>query len=151
MPGLVNTHVHLFQTLLRGVYEERPLSIYLDYIYRSGVELTPQDSRLSAMLGSLESVRAGATTLVDHHFLNRIPALAEATIDGMLEVGVRAGLARTIMDMGDGIPDAVKESPAEGLRCVDALLARHADDCRCGRVTIMTGPNTPGSMPRRPP
>jgi hypothetical protein len=30
------------------------------------------------MIGSLESVRAGATTRVDHHFLNRIPALAEA-------------------------------------------------------------------------
>lgn len=45
MPGLVNTHVHLFQTLLRGVYEERPLAVYLDYIYRSGVELTPEEDR----------------------------------------------------------------------------------------------------------
>ncbi|UFN48524.1 amidohydrolase [Roseomonas sp. OT10] len=144
MPGLVNTHVHLFQTLLRGVYEERPLAVYLDYIYRSGVELTPEDSRLSAMLGSLESLRAGATTLLDHHFLNRIPELAEATIDGMLAVGIRAGLARTVMDMGEGIPDAVKETPEAGLRCVDALLRRHAEDCRCGRVTIMTGPNTAG-------
>jgi 5-methylthioadenosine/S-adenosylhomocysteine deaminase len=144
MPGLVNTHVHLFQTLLRGVYEERPLAVYLDYIYRSGVELTPEDSRLSAMLGSLESIRAGATTILDHHFLNRIPALAEATIDGMREVGIRAGLARTVMDMGEGIPAEVKETPEDGLACVDALLARHEADCRCGLVTIMTGPNTPG-------
>lgn len=144
MPGMINTHVHLFQTLLRGVYEERPLSVYLDYIYRSGLELSPEDSRLSAMLGSLESVRAGATTLVDHHFLNRIPALAEATIDGMLAVGVRACLARTVMDMGDAVPAGVKETPEAGLACVDALLARHQEDCRCGRVTIMTGPNTPG-------
>jgi 5-methylthioadenosine/S-adenosylhomocysteine deaminase len=94
MPGLVNTDVHLFQTLLRGVYEERPLAIYLDYIYRSGLELAAEDSRLSAMLGSLESVRAGATTILDHHFLNRIPQLAEATIDGMLAVGVGGGGGR---------------------------------------------------------
>lgn len=144
MPGLVNTHVHLFQTLLRGVYEERPLAIYLDYIYRSGLELTAEDSRLSAMLGSLESVRAGATTILDHHFLNRIPQLAEATIDGMLAVGVRAGLARTVMDMGDAVPAGVKETPEAGLACVAALLERHREDCRCGRVTIMTGPNTAG-------
>ena len=62
----------------------------------------------------------------------------------MREVGVRAGLARTVMDMGDGIPEAVMETPSEGLRCVDALLERHAEDCRCGRMVILTGPNTPG-------
>src|SRR6188508_397715 len=98
MPGFVNTHTHLFQTLLRGVYEERPLRTYLDYIYRSGVELTREDCRLSAMLGSLEAIQAGTTTIADHHFLNRVPALAEGTIEGMLAVGVRSVLARTVMD-----------------------------------------------------
>lgn len=144
MPGFVNTHVHLFQTLLRGVYEERPLGVYLDYIYRSGVEMMPEDSRLSAMLGSLEAVRAGTTTLVDHHFLNRIPELAEATIEGMREVGLRAALARTVMDMGDTIPAEVKEDPAEGVRAGAALLERYRAEHDAGRVTIMTGPNTPG-------
>jgi 5-methylthioadenosine/S-adenosylhomocysteine deaminase len=38
----------------------------------------------------------------------------------------------------------LKEQPEDGLRCVAALLERHAEDCGCGRVTIMTGPNTPG-------
>lgn len=144
MPGLVNTHTHLFQTLLRGVYEERPLAVYLDYIYRSGVELSPEDSRISAMLGSLEAIRSGATTVVDHHFLNRIPELAEATIDGMREVGVRAVLARTVMDMGATLPPEVLEKPEDGLRAVEALMARHESERAEGLVTIMTGPNTPG-------
>ncbi|WP_226582380.1 amidohydrolase family protein [Acuticoccus sediminis] len=144
MPGLVNTHVHLFQTLFRGVYEERPLGIYLDYIYRSGVEMRPEDSRLSAMLGSLEAVRNGTTTLVDHHFLNRIPELAEETIEGMRAVGVRAGLARTVMDMGTGIPTEVKETPEDGIHAVAALLEKYREEHDAGRVTIMTGPNTPG-------
>jgi 5-methylthioadenosine/S-adenosylhomocysteine deaminase len=144
MPGLVNTHTHLFQTLLRGVYEERPLATYLDYIYRSGVELTREDSRVSAMLGSLEAIRAGTTTIVDHHFLNRVPELAEGTIDGMLAVGVRSVLARTVMDMGDGLPAEVLEQPADGLRAVTALLDRYRAECGSGMLTIMTGPNTPG-------
>jgi 5-methylthioadenosine/S-adenosylhomocysteine deaminase len=144
LPGFVNTHTHLFQTLLRGVYEERPLATYLDYIYRSGLELTQDDSRISAMLGSLEAVRAGTTTVVDHHFLNRIPALAEATVEGMREVGIRSVLARTVMDMGDLLPRDVLEQPAEGLRAVEALLERFAAERRTGMVTIMTGPNTPG-------
>ena len=144
VPGFVNTHTHLFQTLLRGVYEERPLAIYLDYIYRSGLELTREDSRISAMLGSLEAVRAGTTTVVDHHFLNRIADLAEATIEGMRAVGVRSVLARTVMDMGDLLPRGVLEKPADGLRAVEALLERFEGERRSGMVTIMTGPNTPG-------
>jgi 5-methylthioadenosine/S-adenosylhomocysteine deaminase len=144
MPGFINTHTHLFQTLLRGVYEERPLPIYLDYIYRSGVELTREDCRISAMLGSLEAIRAGTTTIVDHHFLNRVPALAEGTIDGMLAVGVRSALARTVMDMGDGLPAEVLEQPADGLRAVEALLDRYRLERRSGMLTVMTGPNTPG-------
>jgi 5-methylthioadenosine/S-adenosylhomocysteine deaminase len=144
MPGLVNTHTHLFQTLLRGVYEERPLAVYLDYIYRSGLELTREDSRISGMLGSIEQIRSGATTVVDHHFLNRIEALAEGTIDGMREVGVRALLARTVMDMGDTLPPAILEKPEDGLRAVENLLKRYDADRKARLVTIMTGPNTPG-------
>jgi 5-methylthioadenosine/S-adenosylhomocysteine deaminase len=144
MPGLVNTHTHLFQTLLRGVYEERPLAIYLDYIYRSGLELTREDSKISGMLGSIEQVRSGSTTVVDHHFLNRIEALAEGTIDGMREVGVRALLARTIMDMGDTLPPAIIEKPEDGLRAVENLLKRYEKERKARLVTIMTGPNTPG-------
>ncbi len=144
IPGLVNTHTHLFQTLLRGVYEERPLATYLDYIYRSGVELTREDCRVSAVLGSLEAIRAGTTTVVDHHFLNRIPELAEGTIEGMRAAGVRSVLARTVMDMGDGLPAEVLERPADGLRAVKALLERYQAECQSGMLTIMTGPNTPG-------
>lgn len=144
IPGLVNTHTHLFQGLLRGVYEERPLRVYLDYIYRSGLELSREDALAAALLGGLEAIRAGTTTVTDHHFLNRIPALAEATVDGMRQAGVRAVLARTVMDTGPGIPQELLEDPAAGLRDVDALLERYREERADRSVTIMTGPNTPG-------
>src|SRR4029077_17258007 len=71
MPGLVNAHTHLFQTLIRGVYEHLPFTDWLRCIYACGRALTPDDCYMGAVLGSVESVRSGVTTLVDHHFLNR--------------------------------------------------------------------------------
>jgi 5-methylthioadenosine/S-adenosylhomocysteine deaminase len=144
MPGMVNTHSHLFQILLRSIYDERPLSVYLDYIYRSGVEMSPEAERSAARLAALEAVRAGVTTIVDHHFLNRSDDLAAATIDGVRSVGMRAVLARTILDMGDGLPPAIVETPERGLAAVDRLRARYREEISAGLVDVWTGPNTPG-------
>jgi 5-methylthioadenosine/S-adenosylhomocysteine deaminase len=144
MPGFINTHVHSFQTLLRAVYDEMPLSTYLDYIYRCGLELSFEDCRAGGALGGLEALRSGTTTLVDHHFLNRGNELVEGTIRGMLDVGVRSVVARTVMDMGDGLPDEIKETPREAFDHVDALLEAFPEERASGALTLMTGPNTPG-------
>ena len=95
------------------------------------------------MLGSLESVQSGVTTLLDHQFLNRGLELPQATIAGMQTVGVRTVLARTIMDLGDLAPAEVIETPEAGLRSVESLLAHYR--AQIGpMLTLMTGPNTPG-------
>jgi 5-methylthioadenosine/S-adenosylhomocysteine deaminase len=144
MPGLVNAHTHLFQTFIRGVYEHLPFTEWLRRIYHCGRALRAEDCRLSAMLGCLESLKGGVTTVMDHHFLNRGVELPEATLAGMRAIGVRTVLARTIMDIGDLAPREVIESPDEGLRSVQALLDNHRDDAGGGMLTLMTGPNTPG-------
>lgn len=144
MPGLVNTHTHLFQTLLRSLYEDQPLPDYLQHVYRVGLALSTRESEFAATLGALEAVRSGVTTVVDHHFLNKEPGLAEATIIGIRRVGLRAVVARTVMDMGEGIPKALLESPSRALEDVAHLLKTHALERANGDVVIMTGPNTPG-------
>ncbi|HLG72424.1 MAG TPA: amidohydrolase [Chloroflexota bacterium] len=142
MPGLVNAHTHLFQTLIRGVYEHLPFTDWLRRIYACGRVLTPEDCFVSAKLGALESLRSGVTTLVDHHFLNRGTELPSATIAGMGEIGLRRGLARTIMDLGDLAPAEVLETAEDGLRSTEQLL----DQQRHERLlSLMTGPNTPGA------
>jgi len=143
MPGLVNAHTHLFQTFIRGVYEHLPFTEWLRRIYHCGRGLTVEDCRLSATLGCLESLKGGVTTVMDHHFLNRGLELPEATLAGMRAVGVRAVLARTVMDMGTLAPPEVIESPAQGLQSVQTLLDNHRRDGD-GMLTLMTGPNTPG-------
>jgi 5-methylthioadenosine/S-adenosylhomocysteine deaminase len=142
MPGLVNAHTHLFQTLIRGVYEQLPFTEWLRRIYGCGRVLTPEDCFISAKLGALEALHSGVTTLVDHHFLNRGTELPAATIAGMRDMGLRTVLARTIMDVGDLAPHEVVETAEDGLRSTEALLDRHREE---PLLSIMTGPNTPGA------
>lgn len=144
LPGFVNTHTHLFQTLIRGVYEELPFRDWLSRIYACGAALTAEDARIAAMLGGLESLRSGVTTLVDHQFLNRGTELADATIAGLRQIGLRTVLARTIMDLGGVAPREALETPEEGLESVEQLFRSHADELGDGMLTLMTGPNTPG-------
>jgi 5-methylthioadenosine/S-adenosylhomocysteine deaminase len=143
LPGLVNAHTHLFQTLIRGVFEHLPFTEWLRKIYSCGRVLTADDCYTGAVLGSLESLKGGVTTVVDHHFLNRGTELPQATIAGMQAVGVRTVLARTIMDLGELAPREVLENAEQGLRSVEDLLAAYARK-RDGMLTLMTGPNTPG-------
>lgn len=144
MPGIVNAHTHLFQVFIRGVYEHLSFTEWLRRIYHCGRALTADDCRLAAMLGCLEALKGGVTTVMDHQFLNRGVELPEATLAGMRAVGVRAVLARTIMDVGTLAPPEVVESPADGLRSVQALLDNHRRDTGGGLLTLMTGANTPG-------
>ena len=144
MPGLVNAHTHLFQTFLRGVYEHLLFAEWLRRIYHCGRALSAEDCRLSAMLGCLESLKGGVTTVMDHHFLNRGLELPEATLAGMRALGVRTVLARTTMDLGDLAPPEALETPEEALRWTDALLANHRHETGDGMLTLMVGPNTPG-------
>jgi 5-methylthioadenosine/S-adenosylhomocysteine deaminase len=144
MPGIVNAHTHLFQTLIRGLYQEMPFTDWLRAIYRCGPTLTTSSSHMAARLGSYEAIRAGVTTVVEHQFLNRDTDLAAATIEAMRDTGVRTVLARTIMDGGDLVPPEIAESPEAGLRSVERLLSLYQPRLADSMLSIMTGPNTPG-------
>jgi 5-methylthioadenosine/S-adenosylhomocysteine deaminase len=143
MPGIVNAHTHLFQTLIRGVYERLGFLEWLRRIYLTGRVLEPEDCLEGALVGLTEAVQCGVTTVVDHHFLNRTAELPDATIEGFREVGVRCVLARCIMDVGGLAPAEVVETPEAGLRACDELLSRHRAEIEAGRLLVWTGPNTP--------
>ncbi len=144
MPGLINTHVHLFQTLIRGICDNLPLLDWLKKIYAVGTILTAGDCHRGALLGCLESIRSGTTTLVDHHFLFRDPEIADAILTAMKETGIRGFLARGMMDEGALVPPEGKQSHEEMFRHCDDLLSRYAGEIREKRLGILVGPNTPG-------
>ena len=140
MPGLVNAHTHLYQVLLRAVWEDLELMPWLRRIYGCARVLTPMDFYAGSLLGCVEAIRSGVTTVCEHNFLNPSPECAFETLRAIRDSGLRAVFARTIMDTGEIVPDCTKEKPEQAFRQIDAILAKHQKDAK---LSFMTGPNTP--------
>lgn len=98
-PGLINTHMHLFQSLLKGLGADQHLYEWLSSVIAPcAEELTEEDCYMGALLGCLEGVKAGTTTFVDFMYVHPRPYLSDAVIKGFRRVGVRGILARGICD-----------------------------------------------------
>jgi 5-methylthioadenosine/S-adenosylhomocysteine deaminase len=140
MPGLINAHTHLYQVLLRAVWEDLELMPWLRRIYGCARVLQPEHFYAGSLLGCVEAIRGGVTTLCEHNFLNPSPECAFETIRAIKDSGLRAVFARTIMDTGEIVPDCTKEEPREAFRRIEEILAHHG---RGEQLQFMTGPNTP--------
>jgi 5-methylthioadenosine/S-adenosylhomocysteine deaminase len=146
MPGLVNAHTHLYQVLLRAVWEDLPLIPWLERIYGVARVLRPEHSYAGSLLGCLEGIKSGATTVCEHNFLNPHPECAFEAARAIRESGLRAVFARTIMDTGEIVPDCVKEIPEKAFRHIENLIAgerQHFGRRGLSRLAFRTGPNTP--------
>src|SRR5262245_14117451 len=139
LPGLINAHTHLYQVLLRAVWEDLELMPWLKRIYGCARALTPEHFYAGTLLGCVEALRSGVTTICEHNFLNPSADCAGETLRAMRQSGLRAVFARTIMDSGEIVPDCTKEKPEQAFRRIEALLT----DYRDSGVRFMTGPNTP--------
>ncbi len=140
MPGLINAHTHLYQVLLRAVWEDLELMPWLKRIYGCARVLRPEHFYTGSLLGCVEAIRSGVTTVCEHNFLNPSPECAFETIRGIKDSGLRAVFARTIMDTGDIVPECTKEKPEQAFRRIEEILAHHS---RGEHLQFMTGPNTP--------
>jgi len=140
MPGLVNAHTHLYQVLLRAVWEDLELMPWLKRIYGCARVLTPSHFYTGSLLGCVEAIYSGVTTLCEHNFLNPSAECAFETVRAIQDSGLRAVFARTIMDDGDIVPDCTKEKPEQAFRQIEAILAKYKNGAQ---LTFMTGPNTP--------
>jgi 5-methylthioadenosine/S-adenosylhomocysteine deaminase len=140
LPGLINAHTHLYQVLLRAVWEDLELLPWLKRIYGCARVLRPEHFYAGSLLGCIEAIRSGVTTVCEHNFLNPSSECALETIRAIRDSGLRAVFARTIMDTGEIVPDCTKEKPEEAFRRIETILAAHCDS---DKLTFMTGPNTP--------
>lgn len=140
LPGLVNAHTHLYQVLLRSVWEDLPLMPWLEKVYAAADVMTPRDCYLGSLLGAAENVMSGATTVLEHQFLNPTHEHTTATVDAMVQSGVRSVYARTVMDRGDIVPASVTEDPEAALSTVERLLEEYETG---PMLSVRTGPNTP--------
>ncbi|MBE3580578.1 MAG: amidohydrolase [Thermoanaerobacteraceae bacterium] len=137
MPGLVNTHVHLSQQLARGLGDDVDLLTWLHqriWPYESSMDL--EDSYISSLACCVELIHSGVTTFAE---------AGGQEVDGMgravEEAGLRAILARSTMDCGEGLPAKWRESTDYALRKQEEHLKRWHGQAE-GRIRVWFGLRT---------
>ena len=91
IPGLVNAHMHTWQTAMRGLASNWTLLEYFQKMHAGlATVFEPQDLYIASLLGALNQLNCGTTTLVDWCHNNRTPAHNDAALAGLLESGIRA-------------------------------------------------------------
>jgi len=91
IPGLVNCHMHTWQTGLRGLTSNWTLFEYFRWVHAGlATAFTPDDIHIATLAGALGQINAGATTLGDWCHNNPTPGHADAAVSGLFESGIRA-------------------------------------------------------------
>src|SRR5690242_20863343 len=100
MPGMVNAHCHSPANLVRGMLPSKPLEIWRAYYRASLRNMRDEDLYASALLGGMEMLKNGATTVLDHFFGNQSCRFlgAGAAIQAMRDLGLRHVVALTLSD-----------------------------------------------------
>ncbi len=91
MPGLVNAHLHTWQSALRGIAGDWTVARYMQAMHRGlATHFRPADIRIANLMGALNQLNCGATTLVDWCHCNPTPDHTDAAVEGLAESGIRA-------------------------------------------------------------
>ncbi len=109
-PGLINTHTHLFQNLLKGIGSGyRMEDWWSKTIGYYGAFIEEQDFRNAACAGLLEAAKSGTTTILDYSYANPIPYVGDAIIESATKVGIRLIYGRGFNVSNEFVPKALRE------------------------------------------
>lgn len=141
MPGMVNSHTHLFQTFLRGLADDKPLIEWLrTCIWPVAGNMAGDECRMAAMLGLIENLRSGSTAVIDHQYVHADLRDDDEVIKAAEDVGVRLLLARGWADTN--YSPMFLESPEQILSETTRLYETY-DGSANGRIRIEFGPLIP--------
>ena len=136
LPGFVHAHLHLCQTLLRGLAEEADLLRWLrEKIWPLEAAHTEGSVAASARLGLAELIAGGVTTVNDMGTVHHTARIGEV----LAESGIRAVFGKALMDRAGSAPAALCESTRDALEA--ALdLARQFHGSAGGRLSVALAP-----------
>jgi len=135
MPGFVQTHVHLCQTIFRGLADDLPLLDWLKQkIFPLEAAHDEQSMYYSAMIGIAEMIRSGTTTILDMGSINH----EEEIIRAIHETGLRAFVGKAMMDVNELYPE-FRESTKESLISTRTLAERW-HNTEGGRIRYAVAP-----------
>ena len=153
-PGLVNTHLHLFQTLTRAVPAAQDAALFgwLRTLYPIWGRMGPDDIRLSTQIGLAELALSGCTCSSDHLYLFPNGARLDDSIQAAAEIGIRFTATRGAMSIGEskgGLPpDALVEAESAILKDSERLIAAFHDPNPGAMVQVALAPCSPFSVSR---
>ncbi|WP_419904536.1 8-oxoguanine deaminase [Kiloniella sp.] len=152
LPGLVNTHHHLYQSLTRTFAQDEPLFPWLQSLYPVWSHLTPDAIKVSAQVGIAELLLSGCTTTSDHLYLFPNGSRLDDSIEGAMEMGIRFHATRGSMSYGEsdgGLPpDSVVEKEDAILKDSQRLIETYHDASEGSRLRIALAPCSPFSVSR---
>lgn len=154
MPGLINTHHHMFQSLTRAIpaAQNGELFDWLTNLYPIWANLTPDMVRASGLTAMAELMLSGCTTTSDHLYIYPNGCRLDDSIEAAQEIGMRFHAARGSMSVGQskgGLPpDSIVENEQAILKDTQRLIETYHDDARHAMQRIVVAPCAPFSVSR---
>jgi 8-oxoguanine deaminase len=154
LPGLVNTHHHMYQSLTRAVpaAQDAELFGWLKALYPIWAGLTPEMVRVSTKTAMAELILSGCTTSSDHLYIYPNGCRLDDSIEAAEAIGMRFHAARGAMSVGEsngGLPpDRLVENEAAILKETQRLIEHYHDADRFSMRRIVVAPCSPFSVSR---
>ena len=121
LPGFIQTHIHLCQTLFRGAADDLELIDWLKQrVWPMEAAHTPESLYASARLGVAELIKGGTTCALTMETVNH----TESVFRAVEESGFRATVGKCMMDQGDDAPEALIEETEDSIAESLDLLER---------------------------
>ena len=152
LPGLVNAHHHLYQTLTRAVpaAQDATLFQWLKTLYPVWAGLTPEAVYTSAKIGLAELVLSGCTTAADHLYIYPNGCRVDDEVQAAQEIGIRFHASRGSMSLGEskgGLPpDRVVEDEEFILKETRRAIETYHDPRPYAMLRIVVAPCSPFSV-----
>jgi cytosine/adenosine deaminase-related metal-dependent hydrolase len=150
IPGLVNTHHHMYQTLTRVLAQDEPLFGWLKTLYPIWAHLRDEGIYISTLTALAELALSGCTTSSDHLYIFPNDCTLDSQIRAAQEIGVRFHAARGSMSLGEskgGLPpDSVTENEQAILKDSQRLIESYHDHHRHAMMRIVLAPCSPFSV-----
>jgi cytosine/adenosine deaminase-related metal-dependent hydrolase len=149
LPGLINGHHHLDQTLTRALpaAQNNNLFRWLQAHYRLWAARTPEASRTATLVGCAELALSGCTTVFDHAYVFRNGCTVDDQIAAAREIGIRFAVSRGSMSLGQskgGLPpDSCVEDEDEILKDCERVIGRYHDAAPGSMTQIVLAPCSP--------
>lgn len=154
LPGLINTHHHMYQSLTRAIpgAQDAELFAWLRRLYPIWAGLTPEMIRVSTLTAMAELILSGCTTSSDHLYIFPNGSRLDDSIEAAATLGMRFHAARGSMSVGEsqgGLPpDRLVENEAAILKDTRRLIETWHDPARHAMQRIVVAPCSPFSVSR---